>query len=130
MIQSNGGGISTTFTTIFGSVSSPALSTKYINTGLTSGQTYTYRYYAVNRQGDGIMSDETQIIAATVPGAPAQPTVTYSSLLYTVTWTQPTTGGTGIAITNYRESKLKLILPYFIYYGDQIYNLFARWKNI
>lgn len=102
IIQTNGGGSSTAFTTIFGSVNSPALSTTYLYTISGSlNNPYLFRYYAVNRQGDGVVSDETQIIAATVPGAPDQPTVVYLSLQYVVTWTQPTTGATGIQINSY-----------------------------
>ena len=121
IIQTNGGGSSTTFTTIFGSVNSPALSTTYLYTISGSlNNPYLFRCkpylfnlkikkydiiilldYAVNRQGNGVVSDETQIIAATIPGAPAQPTVVYLSLQYVVTWTKPTTGATGILIDSY-----------------------------
>lgn len=101
VIQSNGGGSGTTFTSKFGSVSQPALGTSFLDTGLQSGQFYTYRYFGVNRQGDGAISDETQILAATVPDAPSQPTVSYLSLKYTVDWTSPFTGGTGVALTAY-----------------------------
>ena len=67
----------------------------------TSGQSYEVQYLGVNRQGPGGMSPAETIKAITVPHAPAKPVVSYADSTYTVTWSSPNTGGTGVVLTQY-----------------------------
>jgi hypothetical protein len=98
VIESNGGGASTTYTPIIGSVLTPFLAPTglYVHQGLSSGILYKYKYYAINRQGNGIESDVVEITAGTAPHKVDKPDVTYSSLTYTISWDAPNTGGVSI----------------------------------
>jgi len=70
-----------------------------VTSGISSGTTYKFKYLARNAHGDSGFSPEVSIIAATVPGSMAAPTVAYTSLAYRVTFVEPAnTGGSGIAI--------------------------------
>ncbi len=70
--------------------------------GISSGGSYKFAYYGVNAHGDGAISDTVTIVAATNPTQMTPPSVTYSSLAYMVTFSQPTNiGGTGLSITKY-----------------------------
>lgn len=40
----------------------------------TEGETYLFKISAINVLGEGSLSDVTEIISATIPDAPAQPT--------------------------------------------------------
>lgn len=67
----------------------------------SSGTSYKVEYAGVNRQGTGALSPSETIKAITVPGKVSQPSVSYASGAYTVDWSAPTTGGTGVALTQY-----------------------------
>lgn len=70
--------------------------------GITSGGNYRFTYAARNIQGTGPQSDPTLVIAATVPAKMNTPVVTYQpGLLYRVTFTMPSSGGTGVPIDAY-----------------------------
>jgi len=71
-------------------------------TGLAKGQTYSIKLRAVSAAGDGAPSTATSVsIAATVPNAPAAPTVVVGAAggSATASWTAPANGGS--AITGY-----------------------------
>jgi len=71
-------------------------------TGLTKGQTYSIKLRAVSAAGNGAASTATSVsIAATVPNAPAAPTVVVAAAggAATASWTAPSNGGS--AITGY-----------------------------
>ena len=70
---------------------------------LTNGKTYTCVVHATNAEGagsDSVVSAST--IPATVPSAPAQPTISALGTTITVTFVAPATGGS--AITGYTAS--------------------------
>lgn len=63
---------------------------------------YKFKYFARNIHGDGEESDEFAITAATEPTQMSKPTVTLESgLKYRVSFEEPNSGGTGVAITEY-----------------------------
>ena len=73
-----------------------------ITDSITSGTVYTFKYLARNIHGDGIASDPFEITAATEPTQMGKPTVTLETgLKYRVSFEQPNTGGSGVAITEY-----------------------------
>lgn len=68
---------------------------------LQHGDTYTFRIKARNSIGDSIYSEEVSLMAATLPGAPGQPTrLTSTETTITIQWTVPTDNG-GTPITDY-----------------------------
>ncbi len=71
--------------------------TSHIITGLTSGSSYEVQVRAVNANGEGAWSESA---AATLPAAPAAPTLEAGNEQLTVTWTAPTDTG-GSAISSY-----------------------------
>jgi len=71
-------------------------------TGLAKGQTFSIKLRAVSAAGNGAASTATSVsIAATVPNAPAAPTVVVAAAggAGTASWTAPSNGGS--AITGY-----------------------------
>jgi hypothetical protein len=85
--------------------STPNLLTDVTITGLTSGTSYIFTYYATNAHGDGPHSDPVTVLAATVPAIMNAPTVStvsqHTSLHYRITVIAPHSGGTGVAISGY-----------------------------
>lgn len=69
-------------------------------TGLTNGNTYTFRVTATNRVGTGPASTPSNaVVPATVPGAPTGVSAIAGNAQATVSWTAPATNGS--AITSY-----------------------------
>ncbi len=65
--------------------------------GLTNGTSYTFTVVAKNSVGTGSASPtSTPVTPATLPSAPAKPTVTRGNGSVKVTWTAPTDGGSTI----------------------------------
>jgi alpha-tubulin suppressor-like RCC1 family protein len=70
-------------------------------TGLTNGDAYTFRAYAVNKAGSGSQSNASGAITpVTVPGAPTGVGATAGNGSALVSWTAPTQNG-GAAISHY-----------------------------
>jgi type II secretory pathway pseudopilin PulG len=69
-------------------------------TGLIEGDSYTFTVAAINSYGTGAYSSPSTAVAAGVPNAPAQPTVSRSGSTVTVKWNAPS--DTGPAITGYQ----------------------------
>lgn len=91
-------GASTTYTPLASSTSG---ATSYIHTGVTPGQTFSYKVLATNAFGDGpLTSSPVTIIATTVPSAPAAPTTTDTGSDILVTWSYPSSDG-GSSVTSY-----------------------------
>ena len=75
--------------------------TDYTVTGLTNGQTYTFRVRAVNSAGPSAASTASaSVTPATVPGAPTGLSVTVSDQRVDLIWTAPASNG-GQSITDY-----------------------------
>ena len=73
-------------------------------TGLTNGKTYTCTVLATNGEGNSAPSlPSTATVPATVPGAPAQPTVVHGAAKITVTFAAPVSNG-GSVVTGYTAS--------------------------
>ena len=71
-------------------------STSPTNADLTDGSEYRFKVVAVNAVGDGAVSDAIAIYAATVPNAPAPPTlVSQSDVSITIQWTDNVLADTG-----------------------------------
>ena len=73
----NGGGSSETFT-LLATVTAPTLEYSHKDSdpgSVTPGQVYKFKVLATNAVGDSLLSAETEIKAATVPSAPAKPTL-------------------------------------------------------
>ena len=88
--------------------SSGASTTSYTVTGLTNSTAYTFKVRAVNTQGNGDESPESDAVTpvTTVPAAPAKPTaklISGSNTSVTLEWTAPDNGGS--AITGYKYKK-------------------------
>jgi hypothetical protein len=98
-------GLGGAFAPVVGDTSDNLLTTVVISAGVSSGQTYKFKYLGRNAHGDGPPSDEVAILAATAPATMNPPTVSaisqYTSLTYRVSVTAPHSGGTGVAITSY-----------------------------
>jgi fibronectin type 3 domain-containing protein len=74
--------------------------TSYVDTGLANGVTYYYTITAVNRVGEGQISN---VASARTPSAPSPPRAPYASFqdsAVTLTWTAPSSDG-GSAVTGY-----------------------------
>jgi hypothetical protein len=69
MDDGNGG----TFVDLFGALTNTLIGS-YIETGVTQGSTYAFRYRGMNIYGWGSWSPITYILAATVPSQPSAPT--------------------------------------------------------
>ena len=68
---------------------------------LTNGNTYTCTVFATNVNGDGLASvASASTVPATVPGTPAQPTLTHGNASISVAFVAPESNG-GSAITGY-----------------------------
>ena len=70
-------------------------------TGLTSGQSYEFKYKVKNAFGSSSFSSVVTQVAFTYPGliSPVQTSLVGTAVQFT--WTQPFTGGSGISITEY-----------------------------
>ena len=75
-------------------------------TGLTNGTAYDVRVRATNAEGSSEWSDASTGTPATVPAAPATPTVTAAHQQLSVTWTAPNANGSPILnyILEYKPS--------------------------
>ncbi len=82
-------------------------------TGLTNGQSYSFKISAHNTIGYGPNSSEVQSTPITVPGAPELVSVTAGHLNVTLAWTAPTSDG------------FSALIGYEIYYGMEMEN--ATW---
>ena len=82
--------------------SSPYLMTSYmVNSGITRGNTYRFRYRAKNCKGWGSFSSELYVLAASVPSAPPAPqssSVSSTTLVLTLFSTKDNGGS---PVTNY-----------------------------
>ena len=58
----------------------------YIESSVTQGVNYKVKYLAVNAHGDGELSDEVSILAASVPVAIGVPNVSHSGTDAQITW--------------------------------------------
>lgn len=67
---------------------------------LTPGTTYGFKVQARNQFGLSELSEEFQILCATVPEAPIQPTTTGVESDVIITWAEPFTNGS--PITGYK----------------------------
>ncbi len=96
----NGGGSSTTFTSLVGE--NPAdLTTSFTKSGLTANTEYTFKYRVQNKHGWGGYSPDITVRAATLPGQ--IDTVVFSvqsSTSVRIAWSDPTSTG-GSPITSY-----------------------------
>ena len=71
--------------------------------GLTNGKSYTCAVIATNAVGDGVPSSTSATaVPATVPNAPATPTLTHGNASISVAFVAPVSGGS--AITGYTAS--------------------------
>lgn len=94
----NGGDPRTALTTTNNSVFEA--STTLVLADLIDGSTYRFAVRAVNAPGASLFSETLSVIAATVPGTPATPSiVSASSASLQIEWDEPSSGGT--VITNY-----------------------------
>ena len=77
--------------------------TNYIQTGLSAGTEYTFRVKAKNAVDFSEWSDSFQIIAATVPDAPTQPTTTLTGgdVNVLIDWS-PNVNDGGVTLQGYR----------------------------
>ncbi len=75
--------------------------TSHIITGLTNGEQYDFRIYAINLVGTGIASGTVSATPVSTPGAPTSLSATPGNARITLSWTAPTNNG-GSAITDYK----------------------------
>lgn len=73
----------------------------YTDTGLINGVTYYYRVTALNRMGEGPVSNEVNALPATHPSEPLDLQLSVGNREVTLTWSIPESDG-GQAVTNYR----------------------------
>ncbi|MCG7845260.1 MAG: leucine-rich repeat protein [Methanomassiliicoccales archaeon] len=85
-----------------------AVGTSAIVTGLTNGQTYTFKISAHNQEGYGPNSSEVQSTPITVPGAPTLISATAGHLNVTLIWTAPAANG------------FSPVIGYEIYFGTEV----------
>ena len=82
-------------------ISTGGTDTSYTVTGLTNGQSYTFRVRAANSAGRSAASTASaSVTPATVPGAPTGLSATVSDQRVDLIWTAPTSNG-GQSITDY-----------------------------
>ena len=82
-------------------ISTGSTDTSYTVTGLTNGQSYTFRVRAANSDGRSAASTASaSVTPATVPGAPTGLSATVSDQMVDLIWTAPTSNG-GQSITDY-----------------------------
>ncbi len=82
-------------------ISTGSTTTSYTVTGLTNGQTYTFRVRAANSAGASAASAASpSVTPATVPGAPTGLSATVSDQRVDLIWTAPASNG-GQSITDY-----------------------------
>ncbi|MCJ2556432.1 MAG: right-handed parallel beta-helix repeat-containing protein [Candidatus Thermoplasmatota archaeon] len=72
----------------------------FTETGLTNGQTYSYRISAKNAIGEGSKSDSVSAVPMAVPGPPIGLGVSAGNSLVTLTWIPPIDDG-GSPVTHY-----------------------------
>jgi hypothetical protein len=76
---------------------------KEITTAISSGLLYRVRLRAYNVHGWGLYSPVAEILAATLPGAPDEPTVTVVGTGVQISWSSPANpGGLGVPVLAYR----------------------------
>ena len=73
----------------------------YSDTSVVPGTTYQYTLTASNAKGVGPAVGPSNIVAATLPGAPATVAVNYDSTSVLISWTLPTFDG-GIGLTGFQ----------------------------
>ncbi len=82
-------------------ISTGSTDTDYTVTGLTNGQSYTFRVRAANSAGQSAASTASaSVTPATVPGAPTSLSATVSDQRVDLIWTAPASNG-GQSITDY-----------------------------
>ncbi len=69
---------------------------EFTKTGLTKGNTYTFRVEARNAFGYSAFSQTVSILAAEKPDTPGSPVTTFSGSKVTVSWTTPDAKGSPI----------------------------------
>jgi phospholipase C len=79
----------------------PASATSGTVTGLTNGQTYTFKVFATNAVGNGMLSVSTAPVAIGTPTAPSPTSATPGNGNATVGWAAPSSTN-GSPITGYR----------------------------
>jgi titin len=88
------------FTALVGAASD-SMATSYTATGLTTGDTYSFRYSVRNDVGwSANPSPVLTTYAAVIPGQISAPTTTISGLDVAISWTAPSAGG--LPITQYK----------------------------
>ena len=77
---------------------------EYTVTALTNGTTYKFKVRAVNANGDGDASAESDAaVPGTKPSVPAAPSVVWGNASATLTWTAPANGGSAITDYDYQS---------------------------
>jgi hypothetical protein len=93
-------GASTVWTEVHGQQGAYSTALTATATGLTTGETYTFRLRAANLHGWGTYSTEVPIVVSGVPDKPAAPSTALVSLHVNVSWTAP--ADNSATITAYR----------------------------
>jgi hypothetical protein len=87
----------------FAVFSPPQTSSPLTITGLTNGQSYTFKIKAVNAAGEGLTSAQATTTPVTTPSAPTSLVATPTDGAISLAFTEPTSNG-GSSITNYKLS--------------------------
>ena len=83
------------------STTSGKLQQVYSITGITAGNTYTFKYQVSNIYGSSGFSPVLSVVAISLPGKMSQASTSIVSTNVRISWTEPYTGGNGIPITAY-----------------------------
>jgi hypothetical protein len=87
--------------TVLAARSYPTTATSGTVAGLTDGQTYTFKVFATNAIGQGMLSVPTAPVTIGAPAAPTSPSAIPGNGNATVRWAPPATSN-GSRITGYR----------------------------